>query len=682
VTSPEDDPAGFQALRAAYERALAYAAPAKRAPETRTVPEVAEPRDSTAWTRTPEVEAEASDAETPSGDRLLQRHAWRAPEGRADRGGPPVRTRAWRPPAATPIAVGFDEATEREYAARRKALAELLAGADASTDALRAALRAVLASPVLEQMGRHNEAEVWVAQLIARNTPRADPLIDPAIEHFGWDDGRVGPSSNVGVRVLARRDDVRFLVQSQAVGSPFQGALAALARPPARWRLAANRLTPDLGRKVRAFLAAVRAQRPGVIPALDPQAVAWWDNHLDRPRLGALEVWSLVVAPAMLALIDWLGGQGPGARPAHPLGAFVTAAGLIGSFVLVRLYVVAWPRELWRRRWAARAPDWVRFGWAAGLVAVLPLSALAPPSDIGSLVLAAAAALLAIWAVAVGDPDRRQVGQSPPPFRWRGPIISFPIAFSVYLAYWWFFRPGVRFPWTVRALFAFFYLGVFWLLAAPALPSGAFDQMTVPLAAAALAFVVGAGTLSEAWERRLGKRARRNALFGLASLAILALATLWLARDEADLRPAAATLIAIAVLLHKTPAADLFGAGATLRDLVMRFGGVALMLLLVRHDEPPIDFIPYFLVLVIGGPGLALVAIRALVRAKKDQRRPMLARAGGAVVRYGWIVAAPILLQLGWTPTDALFLAGGLWMLTGVGVTLAALIPSTGARPT
>ena len=45
-------------------------------------------------------------------------------------------------------------------------------------------------------------------------------------------------------------------------------------------------------------------------------------------------------------------------------------------------------------------------------------------------------------------------------------------------------------------------------------------------------------------------------------------------------------------------------------------------------------------------------------------------------------VAAPILLVIGWGPAGRVSLAAGIWMLTGVGVTLAALVPSPGRRPT
>jgi len=555
-----------------------------------------------------------------------------------------------------------------------------VARSDASAAALQAALRAVLASPVLEQMGRHDEAEVWVAQLISLNIPRADPLIDPAVAHFRWDEGRVGPKSQVSVRVLARREDVRFLNQSQTVGGPFHGAVAALTQPPSRWRLAANRLTPDLGRKVRAFLTTVRVQRPGLVPSLNKDAVAWWDSYLARPRLGPFAIWSLVVLPAVLALIDWLDGQSPGGRAAHPLEIFAAATGMAAAVVGVRLYLVEWPRELWRRRWAAHAPTWVRYAWAGGLVATVLASALAPPSPVASLILAALATLLTFWAVAVGDPDRRQIGQPAQPFRASGPILALPFAFAIYLIYWRLLRPGVRFPWPLRSLFAFLYLAIFWLLAAPSLPAGAFDQMTAPLAAAALAYVVGAGTLSEAWERRLDGRARGGALIGLAVLASLALAILWVSRTEADIRPAAAALIAAAVLLHKTPAADLFGAGAAVRDLVMRYGGFALLWVLARRSNLVDSLLGDFGLLIFFAPIIAFVAIRALVKAKKDRRVRMLAAVGDGLLRYGWIAVPPVLLVVGWTPTARVFLAAGLWLLMGVGVTLAALVPSPARR--
>jgi hypothetical protein len=46
-----------------------------------------------------------------------------------------------------------------------------------------------------------------------------------------------------------------------------------------------------------------------------------------------------------------------------------------------------------------------------------------------------------------------------------------------------------------------------------------------------------------------------------------------------------------------------------------------------------------------------------------------------AVVRYGWIVAVPFAAVAGGSGGGGLLLVGGIWILTGVGVTLAVLAP-------
>lgn len=664
----------------AYERALAYARPLeapprrpeaedRRAVEAETVPADAEPEttiaDTTRWVL----------PDDPNQPKRSAERAWRLAADPPERAGG-GRARQWRPAAPPrPVSV-FDAATEQDFQARRQALATLVAPPGADANALLEALRAFLASPVLEQVERHNDAERWIASLIVGNAPRGDALVDLAIEHFHWDEGRVGPRSLVGAGVLARREDLRFLRTVDGVGSPHQGAWTALRRPPSRWRTLANRLTPDLGRRVGAFLAVVRSQRPGLAGSLNAEAVAWWDDYLSRPRLGPLAIWGL--AAALLLSVVIASSDATLRAPLAGAGSASTPIAVVGAIVLLRLYGVAWPRQLWRRRWAAKAPAWVRVAWAPSALAGLALAALIPASAVATLTLAALALAPMGWAITVGEPDTRQLGQPIPTFRWRGPIITFPIAIAIYWLYWGLLRPGVRFPWQVRSLFAFTYLAVFWLIAVGRLPSGAADQMTVPLIAAAVAFVAGAGTLGAGWQG-LSRRIQGGALAGLTALIAGAVVALWLARSLPGAAPIAVALVCSAVLLHKAPATQLFGAGATVRDLAMRFGGVILVCQVVNSVSLMAVLAELAFVVAMCSLGFAITAFEAL--RKRRTKRGGLREIGVALVRYGWIAGVPIAVVREWSGQTALLLAGGLWMLAGVGVTIAALTPPRASRP-
>ena len=374
MTNPEDDPAGFQALRAAYERALLYAAlePVRReAPE----PQVLEPderREPEPDVRGPKRSGEPRSPDwrpprdaPPEADTPEREHAWRPSTKEARLQAP--RQRAWRPPAQPASLEVFDEATRQAFEAARRTLARLVADSTVPTSQRVEALRGLLSSPLIEDVARHGATAAWLASLILANTPRSDCLVDPAIAHFGWDERRVGPANGVGAAVLARREDLRFLAATRSVGNPYQGAFPALATKPAGARLAANRLTPGLARRVAGLLAVVRAERPRLMSSLDPQAVAWWDHYLSRPRLGAISIWLIFTGPPALALLILMEG-GAWASAASAGIVYAGALGLAVTGVLVNLFAIEWPRQLWRRRWVRTAPAWVSYGWAPALL--------------------------------------------------------------------------------------------------------------------------------------------------------------------------------------------------------------------------------------------------------------------------------------------------------------------------
>jgi hypothetical protein len=347
----------------------------------------------------------------------------------------------------------------------------------------------------------------------------------------------------------------------------------------------------------------------------------------------------------------------------------------VASVVLVSLYGVQWPRALWRRRWARAAPAWVGFAWAPALVVAVLLAAAVPPSTPATVILLALGAVLGLWSIAVGEPDLRQPGQPVPQFRWRGPIISFPIAMVVYVLYWGLLRPGVRFSWQLRSVFTFFYLAVFWLVASDDLTGAAAAQMTGPLLAAAMGFSVGAGTLAAVWAR-LAARDRRVWLLGLAGLIVAALAALWLARDIAAARPVAAALVAAAVFAHKAPASNLGGAASTARDLVMRLGWLVLVWVAANVADLATNWVAGLVILAIAVLVALIVAVERTGQAHGGGIRERMARFGWAAVRYGWLALAPVLLVVLAGPGTISLLTVGLWLLGGVGATLAGHAPS------
>lgn len=130
---------------------------------------------------------------------------------------------------------------------------------------------AILTHPELGHIDRAREVEQWLADAIAGSFPRSDPLVDPAIDHFGWDKGGSLRRDWAVERVVRRSDDLRYLAE---VSQPFHGHNAALEelKGPPRRRLGLW----QLGRAadVRKFLA-VLDERDTIAADLDPESLAW-----------------------------------------------------------------------------------------------------------------------------------------------------------------------------------------------------------------------------------------------------------------------------------------------------------------------------------------------------------------------------------------------------------------------
>lgn len=535
VTNPEDDAAGFQALRAAYDHARWIADNWHDD----------EPEDDFGLGDESEGDLGDSPAVVPPQD-----HEGPLPDfGASTALEPRAAERPWGAPreAAEHVTGAELEALNADLAR----LAEIIHAPQVDRDAARQALRAVLASPALDSMDIREQAEHRIGTLILNGGIAAAVLIDPSSHAFGWDTERVGARSPLGHAVQARRDDLTYLLTIQSPGSDLYGAWKALSEKPTGQRLLWNRLTIGLPGQVRRVLEAVSQQHPSLFDAFDPDAMEWWRKRLEGAWFGPMMVWTAFVAPLFLTPIlvgaDLFGDDN---RRAFAV-AYPTLLGSILA-LLASLLGVLRLQGLWREQREHQAKLGETIGWTSLALASLAGAALSP--WLGPIFAATGVAAL-IWAVATAEAHYGT--------RMVETVWSFPASWFPYIQV-----PFTAPVWLLRT-FGLATLGFYWICLREASALGAWTALALPTGAAGLAFVAGQERLHDAW-RALPGEFRSGVLIGLL-LAVAALPLgLWATAPVAGLAPLGFVAVTVAVLVERV-----FSLGAppnTLRDQVYHLG--------------------------------------------------------------------------------------------------------------
>ncbi len=361
-TNPEDDPEGFQALRAAYEQALAYAGAGGRG---RTVPQ------DIVISVAPDEAAKPAPASLP------------APE-----------------PQLTPEPVDrvtFSDHSQRFYAA--------LNGGDA--EAIKNAFDAVLASDAMHAIDIRNRVETDMAWRLAQAIPRSDAVIDAAIAYFHWDSREARLRLPAGVQALLRRKQDRewrdtFLTAYDTHLHAFRQLSAAPKPITLRRRLLFMARPND----INTLLKLIRRSHPTIMHDLNAETVARWDTFLSCPRLPNWGLWGLILSPFALIAAAAILALWP--DDLHGTAVFGAIPPLVALAALFSTYCVEGIQRRWRdwSRQHAHEDVW-RWGWAATMAGVLVLTAAPDLNGLSTIASLLLAAVTVVSVLAFGEPDRR-----------------------------------------------------------------------------------------------------------------------------------------------------------------------------------------------------------------------------------------------------------------------------------
>jgi hypothetical protein len=215
------------------------------------------------------------------------------------------------------------------------------------------ALHAILADAAVGNLARHDAAEAWLADLMARSWPRCAPLLEEASNAFGWTKraGQLGESKAIAF-LNARLAGYLFQRNVQSDTDPYHWAWKELSKPG---RAGIKRHLKlqfyPLKRQIADLLAHIRKNFPEIESFLDPQRVASWYEAMPGGRRIRFRIRWWAVAPLVairIIIAFYHSADRPepvAAPPAYVDPALVVArnAAIIGAFGPGK--TISWVRE-------------------------------------------------------------------------------------------------------------------------------------------------------------------------------------------------------------------------------------------------------------------------------------------------------------------------------------------------
>ena len=398
---PEDDPEGFQALRAAYEQASNMARRGWAAPVAPTSPQAADDdygdddafmeHGGHVWSARPENRQRAEDS--PGGDwSPSPEQAWQRPE-------------AIEPDPTAHLSDDIRQELEGEHArgqahaALCDALADAVHSSSTTLDDRLTALMAVFRSPAMASLDVHGRTERWLAHLISAGPASVEVLIEPAVQFFGWNDSRVGVDLSHAQPVIMRLRAMQAAMDIVRPGYKGHKAYGILTARQTPWRRLCDLFVPGLDREVRLLLERIEREVPSLAARLSPPAVEAWRKRLDRPGLSNLiRLLLLVIVPPVLGGFTVLSGAF--GVPNWPLfgAAWVLWTCIAGLIALSWVWGIGWPSRRWVMGYPWDQPLWKRMGWAPAALLLVPIGTVLPAHPVATLGLLIAGIGLAAWA--------------------------------------------------------------------------------------------------------------------------------------------------------------------------------------------------------------------------------------------------------------------------------------------
>jgi hypothetical protein len=139
------------------------------------------------------------------------------------------------------------------------------------------------------------DASEWFAELLARGSPRSDPLLDPVAAFFGWTDEADISASPALAFAIGRRAAIRYRASLAAKQHPLHRAWAEITRPATE----RSRRGWVRRRKMAELLGTIRSRYPTLENEFDWYRAQLWEHS--RPRFG--------INLGLIFFILWFGFQ-------------------------------------------------------------------------------------------------------------------------------------------------------------------------------------------------------------------------------------------------------------------------------------------------------------------------------------------------------------------------------------